>query len=365
MNADFRQTKTVENFAGLIRYQRDRDVRGHFAEIDLGKCNNVVQYINDNIGMLLKETAKKVEGVTLKKGESTDKGFKILITYTDDFGQHCQEIADVITKLAPEKTAEGKDRFKLSFGMLSHIFGLYEDMTFLIKNAVGIANRALDEKQIRVKCTDFAELFFSCSVNIDYVLVTLTDISTKYVMEARAESKPKSIVLLPRNEVRGIVGNHGINWIAKSGMAKKKEKNEIVGKTYIELVNEKLAQHKLQVCINASFEDDIALTISTADEKPAAASPAQIEQPELKKSWGDLPTTAFPALPGAKAVTKKPIKAILTKPTQVAPMAKPVEVAPTVTESKAKSDFGDMLIKLSASTQLTQEQKATILKNML
>lgn len=358
MNADFRQTKTVENFAGLIRYQRDRDVRGHFAEIDLGKCNNVVKYINDNIGMLLKETAKKVEGVTLKKGESTDKGFKILITYTDDFGQHCQEIADVITKLAPEKTAEGKDRFKLSFGMLSHIFGLYEDMTFLIKNAVGIANRALDEKQIRVKCTDFAELFFSCSVNIDYVLVTLTDISTKYVMEARAESKPKSIVLLPRNEVRGIVGNHGINWIAKSGMAKKKEKNEIVGKTYIELVNEKLAQHKLQVCINASFEDDIALTISTADEKPAAAPPAQIEQPELKKSWGDLPTTAFPALPGAKAVTKKPIKAILTKPTQVAPMAKPTQMAPVVKPTETAS-ADELALKLEiAELKLAMLQKA-------
>ncbi len=237
-----------------------------------------------------------------------------------------QDFAHDLAQLGLDKEAQGKTTFYFSKKTWDENYGEHGHYANWIWNKANLQTGqekkttpelvneifGKEHPELEIVFISLDDLHFAIRTKPDVAMTKVARECAKHIIDAKGKQYTK--VSITRDILEKLFIGHKLTWLMS-------DKATFRGKEFESLhipgmVNTLLKKHKLTATVSTINNDELIFDISGADAQPN-------EQPELKKSWGDLPTNAFPALPGAKAVTKKPIKAILTKP-----MAKPAQVAP-------------------------------------
>lgn len=308
-----------------------------------------------SVGQLLKALGGKFSTNTLQVVDMHKRHFAVGMTKEqlnelNPLGQDSQRLAKTLVELAEQNRYYS---FGLKFTRLEEDYPkqVSDDFKALIKAAIPIANkklRALDDDMV-IRYKDLDKLVFTCFGNINCAMSDMANMIVGYILEAI--QMQRNSVSIPFEDIDNTTRGHHWKWLM-SELAKYQGKQSLE-----DLINELLAQHGKKAAVDSSFEHELVFNISPADEKKAPAQVQILTKPkqELKTSWGDLPTDAFPVLPGAKPVTQKAVEK--PKPTHIAPMAKPTETTTTNIE--------EAVLAISNSTLLSAEAKARAITRIL
>lgn len=315
-----------------------------------------------SVGQLLKALGDKFSTNTLQVVDMHKRHFAVGMTKEqlnelNPLGQDSQRLANTLVDLAEQNRYNS---FGLNFKRLEKDYReqVRDDFKALIEAATPIANNKLlalgDDMFIQYKNLD--KLVFTCFGNVNCAMSDMADMIVNYILEAI--QMQRNSVSIPFEDIDNNTRGHHWKWLMSE---KAKYQGKYEGKKSLEdLINELLAQHGKKATVDTSFEHELVFNISPADEKKTAPAQVRIltkpkQEPVLKQSWGDLPTDAFPVLPGAKPVTQKAVEK--PKPTHIAPMAKPTETTTTNIE--------EAVLAISNSTLLSAEAKARAITRIL